>query len=260
MSTNRWRNSSLLNRLIPHAVDCAECGESASGGPNIISAGHQNRFTASCAMSCWAGLPCERVCRISKPCRWWKDSSLQMRTMARPYGPYAQRHLVHDRRAVHKPADRAHVGPGQGRIVEDRRVLLATRVQLVQQVLPIETEGLGGGVQVQPVTGLVLHLGDQDGLAPQARRAGDPIALRLHADDLRVRVLGDLPDERLAVALGHPVPWLDALLVGDQPVELLAQSPSLRFLRLFDPVDVAVHTASLPRLWTVQTAGPISSF
>ena len=29
---------------------------------------------------------------MSKPCRWWNDSSLQMRTIARAYGPYEQRH------------------------------------------------------------------------------------------------------------------------------------------------------------------------
>ena len=41
MSTNRCRRSSLENRLIPQAIDCAEFGESSSGGPNIISDGHQ---------------------------------------------------------------------------------------------------------------------------------------------------------------------------------------------------------------------------
>ena len=30
---------------------------------------------------------------ISKPCRWWKLSSLQMRTIARAYGPYEQRQI-----------------------------------------------------------------------------------------------------------------------------------------------------------------------
>ena len=54
----------------------------------------------------------------------------------------------------------------------------------------------------RPVAGLVLHLGDEDRLAPQRRRPRDPVALRLHPDDLRVRVLGDLPDQRLAVASG----------------------------------------------------------
>src|SRR5262249_23922648 len=32
-----------------------------------------------------------------------------------------QRHLVHDRRAIHQPSDRADIGPAQRRVVEDRR-------------------------------------------------------------------------------------------------------------------------------------------
>src|SRR5215218_8296188 len=36
MSTNFWRSSSLVLRLMPHAIDWAVLGESASGGPNII--------------------------------------------------------------------------------------------------------------------------------------------------------------------------------------------------------------------------------
>src|SRR5690606_41452095 len=57
------------------------------------------------------------------------------------------------------------------------------------------------GVQVQPVPRLVLHLGEQDRLAPQRRGAADPRALRLHADDLGVGVLSDLAHERPAVRL-----------------------------------------------------------
>src|SRR3712207_7856460 len=53
------------------------------------------------------------------------------------------------------------------------------------------------------------HLGEQDGLAPQAGGREQPVALGLHPDDLRVGVLGDLADEGLAVALGHPVARLD---------------------------------------------------
>ena len=87
MSTKRWRSSSLLCRLIPQAIDCAEFGDSSSGGPNIISYGHHQRSTASCAIACCSGVPWLSVCRISKPCRWWKDSSLQIRTIARAYGP-----------------------------------------------------------------------------------------------------------------------------------------------------------------------------
>ena len=45
----------------------------------------------------------------------------------------AQRNLVHDRRAVDQPADRADVGPGQRRIVEDARVLGLAGVQVGDQ-------------------------------------------------------------------------------------------------------------------------------
>jgi hypothetical protein len=34
-------------------------------------------------------------------------------------------------------------------------------------------------------------------------------------------VLGDLPDQRLAVSVRHPVPRLDPLIIGDQLVETL---------------------------------------
>jgi hypothetical protein len=70
------------------------------------------------------------------------------------------------------------------------------------------------------VPGLVLHLGQQDRLAPQRRRPGQPVALRLHADDLGVRVLGDLAHQRLPVRLRHPVARLDPLLGGDRPLEV----------------------------------------
>src|SRR3712207_2792604 len=67
-----------------------------------------------------------------------------------------------------------------------------------------------------------------DRLASQARRGQQPVALRLHPDDLGVRVLGDLSDERLAVALGHPVARLDAVVGGDRGVELLLQRGLVR--------------------------------
>ena len=57
MSTNRWRRSSLVLRLMPHAIDCAELGDSSSGGPNIISAGHQNRLTDSCTIARCSSVP-----------------------------------------------------------------------------------------------------------------------------------------------------------------------------------------------------------
>ncbi len=69
------------------------------------------------------------------------------------------------------------------------------------------------------MTGLVLHLGHQDGLAPERRRAGQPVAFRLHTDDLGMRVLRDLTDQGLAVTVGHPVARLNPRIVGDRPVE-----------------------------------------
>ena len=222
MSTNFCRSSSLVNRLMPHAIDCAECGDSSSGGPNIISDGHHQRSTASCAIAFCAGgavrervqdleaLPLVERLLLADP---------HHRPGVRAVGAAADRHLVDDRGAVDQPADRAHVGPGQRRVVEDRGVLLPAGVQQVEQLVAVDAERLGGGVEVEPVAGLVLHLGHQDRLAAQAGRPGDPVALGLHADDLGVRVLGDLADQRLAVALGHPVARLDPLVGGDQRVE-----------------------------------------
>ena len=69
---------------MPHAIDCSVFGESASGGPNIISAGHQNRSTDSCTIARCSSVPRIIVASSSKPCRWWKDSSLQMRIIERP--------------------------------------------------------------------------------------------------------------------------------------------------------------------------------
>ena len=57
MSTNRCRSSSLVCRLMPQAIDCAVFGDWSSGGPNIISDGHQNRFVASCTIARCAAVP-----------------------------------------------------------------------------------------------------------------------------------------------------------------------------------------------------------
>lgn len=73
-------------------MERAELGESSSGGPNIISDGHHQRSTASWTMARWPSVPRIIVSSNSKPWRWWKDSSLHTRTMARAYGPYEQRH------------------------------------------------------------------------------------------------------------------------------------------------------------------------
>ena len=91
MSTKRWRSSSLLNRLIFQAMLRCELGDSSSGGPNIMSAGAYQRLTDSWAIARCASVPRISASRISNPCRWWNDSSLQMRVIARPYGPYEAR-------------------------------------------------------------------------------------------------------------------------------------------------------------------------
>ena len=71
-------------RLMPQRIDCALCVLSASGGPNIIRLGHHQRLTASCTIARWASVPSRIITfSASKPWRWWKLSSLQMRTIAR---------------------------------------------------------------------------------------------------------------------------------------------------------------------------------
>ena len=106
-----------------------------------------------------------------------------------------QRYLVDDGGTVHQPADGADIGPGLGGVIEDRRVLGFARLQLTDQFFATDAQRLCGTVEVQAVTALVLHLGQQDGLAPQRRRAGDPVALGLHADHLGMRVLRNLPQQ-----------------------------------------------------------------
>ena len=222
MSTKRWRSSSLEWRLIFQAMDCAECDDSSSGGPNIISDGHHQRFTASCAMSCWAGVPLRQGQQQLVALALVEGLLLadaDHRAGVRAVGAAAERHLVGDRGAVHQPADGADVGPGQRGVVEDRRVLLAAGVQLVEQLVAAGAEGLGGAVQIQAVSRLVLDLGHQDRLAAQRGRAGDPVRLGLHADDLGVGVLRHLADQRRAVGVGHPVARLDALVRGHGGVE-----------------------------------------
>src|SRR5215213_5209821 len=90
---------------------------------------------------------------------------------------------------------------------------------MLDQLGAIDTEGLGAAVDVEAVARLVLYLGQERDLPPQAWRARDPVPLGEHADDLRVRVLRHHADELPAVALGHPVLRLDALPRGDARLE-----------------------------------------
>src|SRR6185369_11914564 len=134
-------------------------------------------------------------------------------------GAAAERDLVHDRGAIDQPADHANVGPGQGRVVEDRAVFGAAAMQAVEHLVAAGAQGLGGGIEVEAVAALVLDLGDQDGLALETRGARNPVAFGQHADDFAVGVLADLADQGLAVGLGHPVLRLDAAVGIDAGVE-----------------------------------------
>ena len=94
----------------------------------------------------------------------------------------------------------------------------------IEEFGSIGAESFGGTVEIQPVAGLILHLGGQDGLPTKRRGSCDPRTLRLHADDLGVGVLSDLTNERLAVIIGHPVVAFDALICFDHRIELFLVS------------------------------------
>ena len=55
----------MEKRLIFHFMVSLECRLSLSEGPNIISTGHQKRFSASCAMAFCSGVPVQSVTMIS---------------------------------------------------------------------------------------------------------------------------------------------------------------------------------------------------
>ena len=135
-------------------------------------------------------------------------------------GTAAQRDLVHDRRAIDQPADRADIGPGQRRIVEDRGIFCLARQHQVDQLFARGAERLGRGIEIKPVAAFVLHFRQQRRLAAQRRRAGDPVAFGQHADDFGMGVLRDLPRQRLAIGRGHPVIRLDALFGIDARLKL----------------------------------------
>src|SRR6478735_5280319 len=135
-------------------------------------------------------------------------------------GGAAERHLVGDRGAVDHPSDGTHVGPGAGGVVEDGGVLGLAVHQVLHHLIARLAEGFSSGIQIETVAGLVLDLGHEDGLTLQARGAGDPVGLGLHANDLRVRVLRDLAQERFAVGRRHPVTRLDPGIFRHDLVEV----------------------------------------
>src|SRR6202035_118273 len=91
--------------------------------------------------------------------------------------------------------------------------------ELLDHLFAGDAKWLGGGVEIEAVSALVLDVGEERRLAPEARRPGDPVALGQHADDLAVRVLRDLADEGAPVGIGHPVVGLDLLLGVDARVK-----------------------------------------
>ena len=125
-------------------------------------------------------------------------------------------------------------------IVEDARVLRLAREELVDQLGAVDAQRLGAAVDVEPVAGLVLHLGDEGHLPPQRGRAGDPVALGQHADDLGVGVLRHHAHELVAVLLRHPVLGLDRLAGVDAGVERGDRAPDRR------PVGVG-------RVWVMRS-------
>ena len=66
---------------------------------------------------------------------------------------------------------------------------------------------------------LVLDLGRQGQLAPERRRAEDPLALRQDAHQLRVGVHLDEAQHAGPVLVGHPVVRLDLATVRDVRLE-----------------------------------------
>ena len=74
----------------------------------------------------------------------------------------------------------------------------------------------------------VLHLGQQNGLAFERGRAGDPVTFGLHADDFAVGMLADLAHQGFAISLGHPVLRLNLAIGVDFFVERRLQRLLLR--------------------------------
>ncbi|MNM42237.1 hypothetical protein D3C81_530690 [compost metagenome] len=112
-------------------------------------------------------------------------------------------------------------------------------MQLGDFFVTVGAQGFHGAVQVQAVAGFVLDLGHQLQLALEAGGTGDPVAFGQHADDFRVGVLGDLPDQGLAVGLGHPVLGFDL----DFGVDLFLEVAFLggHFFQRLDALDSGFH-------------------
>ena len=185
----------------------------------------------------------------------------------RPIAALAQRHLVHDGRPVDEPAYCAHVRPSQGGIVEDGAVFGLAYMQVVQHFFPGHAQRLGGRVEVEPVPCFILHLGQKNGFALQGRRPGNPIAFGQHANNFTVGMLADLPNQRLAVSIGHPIFGLDLLLFCNVGFKACLQVHFYRTharmffskLRRVPPLKATdLHNVPKPRCGLLSCHGEIS--
>ncbi|SVK54472.1 Uncharacterised protein [Acinetobacter baumannii] len=71
------------------------------------------------------------------------------------------------------------------------------------------------------MAGLILHFGQQHRFATQRGGARQPVGFRQHADDFRMGVLADLPNQVLTVSVRHPVFGFDSDIRRDLGVEML---------------------------------------
>ena len=130
----------------------------------------------------------------------------------------AQHHLVLNRGSVNQPTHSAHVGPSEGRVVENAGILCLAGVQIVDHLVARRSEGLRRRVEVEAVAGFILNLGQQNELGAKRGSTRDPVRLRKHPNNLRVSMLANLTHERLAVGVGHPMFGLH-LIFGRNVVE-----------------------------------------
>ena len=84
-------------------------------------------------------------------------------------------------------------------------------MQQLKQFVAADTKRLHGRIEIKAVAGFVLHLGQENGLALQRRRARDPVAFRQLTDNFRMGMLTDLTDQGLAIAFRHPFLRFDLL-------------------------------------------------
>ncbi len=130
-----------------------------------------------------------------------------------------QRRLVHDRGAIDEPLDHDHVGPRRRRVIKHVVVLGLAGDQVAQHLVARLAQILRYAIQHLAVADLILHLGDQGQLAPQARRPRDPFAFRQGADDLGVGVVLGHAQHADAVIVRHPVIRLDQTALVDTFLE-----------------------------------------